>query len=170
MKSYLVLMFSIFLILSCTFKTAKSKDSNAATVLPPVSNPYNYDKVGFKCDAGGKSSELVSKFSKLIRNKDYYQQKKGLYCSVPGICYLATFSCERLAEEGMIDLNRTEIQQMQKNRTKTDTIYTCSGCTGSENFTVQQILPDTSNHMRMEAGWWMDEVLGKNIILKKEEK
>jgi hypothetical protein len=57
------------------------------------------------------------------------------------------------------------LNQIKKNSSKTDTIYTCSGCTESESFAVKQLLTDATNYIRREAGWWLDDILGKNIIV-----
>lgn len=77
---------------------------------------------------------------------------------------MSTIYCEKLAEEGLIKLKRSELEQIEKNRNKNDTIYTCSGCTESEYYTIKQLINDTTNNMRLEAGWWFDETLGKNVV------
>lgn len=141
------------------------KDSTIETVSPSELNPNNYDEIGFKCGAGGNGTKSVEEFSKIIKNKNYIKLKASLYSQKPGTFYLATITCEKLAEEGMINLNKTELNQIKKNRSKTDTIYTCSGCTESEFFTVKQLLTDTNNYIKMEAEWWFDDILGKNIIV-----
>lgn len=163
-KALLIILF--FSLLSCTSNTKASKNSNIETVSPPVFNPNNYDEIGFACGAGGEGTALVDEFTKLITDKNYKQLRAKLYSSKPGEVYLATISCEKLTEEGMIKLRGPELSQMEKNRNKTDTIAICSGCTRSEYFTVNQLLNDTTNNMRIEAGLWFDEILGKNIIEK----
>jgi len=162
-KTLLIIFF--FSFLSCTFNTNTFKNSNIETVSPPVFNPNNYDKIGFACGEGGEGTALVDEFAKLITDKNYKQLRAGLYSPNPGVVYLATISCEKLAEERLIKLNGEELEQIEKNRHKSDTIYTCSGCTNSEYFTVKQLLSDTTNYIRTEAGWWFDAVLGKNIIV-----
>lgn len=164
MKPFLILPFLLLIFLNCTSKKEKILDTTIENVSPTVLNPNNYDEIGFQCNYEGKSTDIVSKFSNLIKDKNYYQLKSELYSSQPGNCYLATFICEKLVEEGLINLNGTEMTQIKKNRTKTDTIFTCSGCTNSGNFTIKQLLTDTSNFMRMETGWWFDEMFGKNVI------
>ncbi|ASS49408.1 MAG: hypothetical protein A3D31_03200 [Candidatus Fluviicola riflensis] len=161
-KALLIIL--VFSFLSCTSNTKTSRNSTVETVSPPVFNPNNYDEIGFACGAGGKGTLLVDEFTTFIMDKNYEPLRAKLYSSKPGEVYLATISCEKLAEEGMIKLRESELSQMKKNRNKTDTIAICSGCTRSEYFTVKQLLNDTTNNMRIEAGWWFDEILGKNII------
>lgn len=164
MKSVLIVLFFMLVLFSCTSNTEATKDSNIETFSLPAVNPNNYDEIGFACGAGGRGTVLVNEFAKLITDKSYNQLKTNLYSSKPGVIYLATISCERLAKEEMIKLNDTELTQIKKNRNKADTIYTCSGCTESEYFTLKQLLNDTTNYMRMNAGWWFDHILGKNIV------
>jgi hypothetical protein len=87
-----------------------------------------------------------------------------LYSKEAGKVYLSTISCERLKDEGLIQLNKSELKQIQENKTKTDTIYTCSGCTDSEYYTVKELLIDTNNLIHIEANWWMEYLLGKNSV------
>lgn len=164
MKSILIILTIMLGIFSCTIKPKTAKFSNFEIVSPPDLNPNNNDEIGFKCGGGGEGTILVKEFSKIIKDKNYIKLKEGLYSQKPGTFYLATISCEILAKEGMINLNKTELNQIKKNKIKTDTVYTCSGCTEFESFAVKQLLNDTSNYIRMEAGWWFDEILGKNII------
>ncbi|HLP53979.1 MAG TPA: hypothetical protein VK151_03085 [Fluviicola sp.] len=77
---------------------------------------------------------------------------------------MATISCEKLAEEKIIKLNNNELGQIEKNRNKTDTIYTCSGCSESRCFTIKQLFNDQTNYIGTEAGQWLDMIFGKNII------
>ncbi|MES2588649.1 MAG: hypothetical protein V4622_06690 [Bacteroidota bacterium] len=167
MKHELTIIFLFVIIFSCTRSnndTIKSKDSKTEIISPPVFNPKHYDKIGFACGEGGVETTLINEFTKLIKDKKYQQLKARLYSSKPGEVYLSTISTEKLAKEGMIKLNIIELRQIEKNRNKTDTIYTCSGCTESGYYTVKQLLNDTTNFTRKEAGWWFDKILGKNII------
>ncbi len=164
MKSILIILTIALAIFSCTSKPKTAKFSNIEIVSPLELNPNNYDEIGFKCGEAGDGTVLVKEFSKIIKDKKYIKLKEGLYSQKPGTFYLATISCEKLAKEGMIKLNKTELNQIKKNKSKTDTIYTCSGCTEFESFAVKQLLSDTSNYIRMEAGWWFDDILGNNII------
>lgn len=164
LKPVLIIPFFSVVLLSCISNNETAKNSNIETISPPVFNPNNYDEIGFACGAGGEGTALVDEFTKLVTDKNYKQLRARLYSSKPGVVYLATISCEKLVEERIIKLNRKELEQIEKNRNKTDTIYTCSGCTKSEYFTVKQLLNDTTSYIRTEAGWWFDEILGKNII------
>ena len=107
---------------------------------------------------------MVDEFTKRIIAKNYNHLTKKLYSARPGEVYLATVTCEKLEEEGMIRLKATELNQIEKNKRNTDTIYTCAGCGESEYFTVKQLLNDTTNYMSMGAVRWLDEILGKNSI------
>lgn len=132
-------------------------------VAPPVLNPNHYDDISFACGAGGKASDIVDEFSRLITCENYSQLKKNLYSQKPGKACLATISCEMLEAKGLIRLSERDFKQIQNNYSKVDTIYTCSGCTLSEYNTVQKILNDTSSTVKTEAGWWFESMFGKNI-------
>jgi hypothetical protein len=92
------------------------------------------------------------------------QLKANLYSPNAGNVYLSTISCERLKAEGLLQLNKTELKQIEQNKTKTDTLYTCSGCTDSEYYTVRELFIDTNNMLHKEADWWIDFLLGKNDV------
>lgn len=146
------------IVVSCV-QEQKSDEPKMRKFSLPVINPHHHDEIGFQCGEGGGSTALVSKFSKLIREKNYKQIRAGLYSSKPGTCYLATFSCEKLAERGLLQLNKNERYQIEENKKNSESIFVCSGCTDSGDFTVKQLLTDTSHFMKIEAGWWFDEVL-----------
>jgi hypothetical protein len=156
MKPVLIIISFTLTLHSCTTKTVE--DSDIEIVAPPELNPNNYDEIGFACGEGGGETNLVREFTNFIKDKKYKKLKAGLYSKKPGVIYLATFSCKKLASEDMIKLNKTELKQIENNLRKTDTIYTCSGCTEFEHFTINQLFNDTTNYIRTEAGYWFDEI------------
>jgi hypothetical protein len=154
----LIALILVSIVVSCA-QEQKSDEPKTRKFSLPVINPHHHDEIGFKCGEGGASTVLVRKFSKLIRKKNYKQIRAGLYSTKPSMCYLATFSCEKLAERGLIQLNKNERNQINENKKNTESVFVCSGCTDSGDFTVKQLLTDTSHFMKIEAGWWFDEVL-----------
>ncbi len=163
MKHILTTSLFLLVLLSCTSHTQTAKAPKTELALDLVFNPNHYDEIGFACGGGGQGTMLVKEFTQLVKDKNYQELKENLYSSKPGAVYLATVSCEKLVEEEMIKLNEKELEQIEKNRSKTDTIYTCSGCTESEYYTVKQLLNDSTGY-EMKAKQWFDGILGKNII------
>lgn len=162
-----IILFTLFLSLifsSCNSNKAESSDKDLKIFSPPRINPDNYDVIGFACGEGGEESPMVDEITKLIKDENYKELKANLYSSKPGMVYLATFSCEELEKEGLIKLTKTDRKQMIQNRTKTDKIYYCSGCTGSELYTVNHILTDSAHNLAKDAGYWINGLLGKDVI------
>ncbi|MEY4605007.1 MAG: hypothetical protein RIT43_2299 [Bacteroidota bacterium] len=153
--------FLLVVLVGCTQKSETYKDqAMIEKVLPTNLNPKNYDIIGFACGEGGEASNLVRDFTKLLTHKKYKQIRRDLYNPSTGIMYLATISCDKLAKRGLVKLNAAESRQLAKNLKSSDSISTCSGCTVSGNYAVKQLIHDTSNSMREEAEWWLDQVLG----------
>jgi hypothetical protein len=160
-KSVLALFILVAVLLGCNQKTETAKDfAMIEKVQPPKLNPKNFDNIGFACGEGGEETNLVRDFTQLLTNKNYWEIRKKLYDPSPGIMYLATISCDKLAYRGLIKLNMDERRQIEKNHGSLDSISTCSGCTNSGNYAVKQLIKDTSNIMRKEAEYWLDQVLG----------
>jgi hypothetical protein len=157
----------VIILFSCNSKVNKPKETIMSIIKPPELNPNNYDEIGFKCNNDGKGTLLVEEFCEIIKNRNFEKLKKELFNKRPGRYYLATFSCEILANEGMINLEAKDLNQIKKNRTKNDTVFTCSGCTYTDFFTVNKLLSDTSNYINFDARMWFDNILGKNIIVDK---
>jgi hypothetical protein len=151
MKSILLIFLCSLELLSCSSNSKKANDANTNATLTNW-NANNYDNIGFACGEGGGKTELVEEFTNLIKDKNYKQIRSKLYSSKPGQVYLSTISCEKLSEEGLIKLKRSELEQIEKNRNKNDTIYTCSGCIESGYYTIKQLINDKANNMRLEAG------------------
>lgn len=162
MNPILIIIFFSLILFSCNSNT--TKDSKIETVSPSEIEKNNFNEIGFACGADGQETKLVEEFTKLIKDKNYKQLKSSLYSSEPGIFYLSTISCTKLSQEGMMKLNSSDLKQIEKNHNKTDTIYTCSGCTNQGYYSIKQLLNDTTNFINQEAEWWFDEILGKNII------
>lgn len=149
---------------SCTTNSKLDETSLEEELLPEL-NLNNYDEIGFGCGYDGKGTKLVEEFTEFIKNKDYKKIKSNLFSKSAGVLYLATVSCEYFAKEGVIKLNKIELEQINQNKNKTDSLYTCSGCTESEVFTIKQLMNDSNNYIKVESEWWLDDISGKNIII-----
>lgn len=161
------------LLITLLFPIALPGCSNTRTTEAPVPDteafpvaapgPRHYEEIGFACGAAGEGTPIVQQFTRFIIDKNYGPIRAGLFSSRPGTAYLATISCEKLAQEKIIRLNEAEWQQIGKNRGRTDTLYTCSGCTDSRYFTLKELLDSNSNSaVGTQAGWWFDDLLKKN--------
>lgn len=158
MKKYLSLITLVVINISCNSKPkTPKKEQTEFTVAAPIS--HGKDKIGFACNYGGNSTDIVREFSSYLKEKNYKQIKSLLFSSKPGEKYLATISSRKLAEEGLIELNDMLLKQIKLNEQSIDTVSTCSGCTNSEDFTLTDLLNSKDNYIAQEAEWWLEEVL-----------
>lgn len=162
-------MKSIFLILSivlisCSTKTKNTAQLDDKIIIPSQLSTDNYDEIGFACGEGGGSTSIVQEFYTTIKDKNFSKLKADLFSPKTGRYFLATISCELLNQEREIDLNKKDLLQINKNKTKNDSIYTCSGCTQFDVFSVNKILTDTTNYINVVTHYWINGILGKNIV------
>jgi|GEM_PF-5511400 len=136
------------------------KDENEF-LLPPDPNPNGYDEIAFKQGAAGAPTKIVAEMEELIKTKEYNSVKEYLLSKYPGERLTAYLAIITLKEDGSIKLNQKELNQFNQIKLQKDSIYYRSGCTYEDLTTINNLIADSSTIM--EAGWWMDDQLGKNV-------
>lgn len=156
----------LILLISCTSKKSVSKNSieYKETVDELFIEDWKEPQIGFACYDGGQETSIVRQFRHWFEQHKFDSITSELFSEHPSSVFLATFLSEKLEKERMIHLSEAKKNQILRNRQKTDLIYTCSGCTEFQNFSLKQVLTDSTNYILEEANWWFEDLTGRNII------
>jgi len=139
-------------------KIEKNEVKKELIKLPPP--PKRIDKnslVGFACGYSGESSETVNVITEILENKKYAELKNKIISNKPAEKYLATFSCIKLFEKGIIKLDENELNQIEKNKRSNLKIYFCGGCTYNENYKMSQLFSEETE-FNLELENWFKQI------------
>lgn len=162
MKNRSILLILILIIISCSNESKKQEKVENWYLKPISRNPNNFDEIAFKQGASGEPIMNIELIANLIKTKKYSEIKNYLFSNSPGERLAAFLAIRELEKDNLIKMQLNELNKFNLIKSQGDSIYFMSGCTHQEVTTIKDIISDTITSL--EANWWMNELLGKNII------
>jgi hypothetical protein len=112
--------------------------------------------VGFACFYEGRETKVVSRVGKLMNQKKYSRIKSMLTSNNTAEQYLAVICLERLKKDGKVIVSDDEIAVMEKIRSSSELVATCSGCFPDPGIPLKDVF--TSRLIWRET-FWLDKYL-----------